>query len=64
MNHHRFNLGTGMVIQLISYRKENQKSVPVPITPKQKDNSFISWKLIKVFAVIGICKIAVLVLLM
>jgi hypothetical protein len=45
----RYNLGTGMVAQLIKYRTEQQISQAVPIKQKDKDNDFLSSRFLKVF---------------
>jgi hypothetical protein len=68
MKHSRFYLGTGMVVQLIKYRTEQQVSnavIPKQAIPiKQKDHSIISSKFLKIFAVIVIIKIIVFLMLM
>ena len=54
MKQYRYHLGTGMVAQLVPYRTEQQESRPI-VKPKD-DNGIISWKLIKIFAVIAVIK--------
>jgi hypothetical protein len=68
MKHSRFYLGTGMVVQLIKYRTENQISnavIPKQAIPiKQKDNDVINWKFLKIFGIIVAIKIVVLLVLL
>jgi hypothetical protein len=60
MKESRFALGTG-IVQQVSYlieRKQEPQAVHI------NDNDFISWKLIKIFAVVAVIKVIIFFILL
>jgi|GEM_PF-2804913 len=60
MKKSRFNLGIGLV-QQVPFTIQRQ---PQAVQTKQKEDSIISWKFLKIFAVIAVIKVFVFLLLM
>jgi len=64
MKHSRFNFGTCMVAQLVRNFTDQQVSNAVIPATKQKEDSIISSKFLKIFAVVAVIKIIVFFILL
>jgi hypothetical protein len=63
MKSNKYRLGTG-IVQLVPFTIQRQYVEPQPQAVQTKDNDFISWKLIKVCAIIAVIKVVVFFMLM